>query len=94
MVVDKVIPFPNEPWFLPVCSVSLLKTLVEKKKLLITTNFSFSLSVFYPFEKLSIIFNKFEIVVCEAIPTQQNFGPDRIESICRRQINCNKNDYF
>ena len=28
------------------------------------------------------------------IPTRQNFGPERIESIYRRQINCNKNDYF
>ena len=28
------------------------------------------------------------------IPTQQNFRPDQIESICRRQIKCNKNDNF
>ena len=41
-------PFPNKPWFSRVCSTSLLKTLREKEKLLITSNFSFSHSVFYP----------------------------------------------
>ena len=35
-----------------------LKTLWEKEKLLITSNFSFSHSVFYPFGALSAIFNK------------------------------------
>ena len=39
-------PFPNKPWFLPVCSISFLKTLWEKKKLLVTSNFSFSHEVF------------------------------------------------
>ena len=34
--------FPNKPWSLRVCSKSLLKTLWEKEKLLITSNFSFS----------------------------------------------------
>ena len=42
-------PFPNKPWFLRVCSTSLLKTQWEKEKLLIMSNFSFSHSVFYPF---------------------------------------------
>ena len=56
-------PFPNKPWFLQVCSTSLLKTQWEKEKLLITSNFSFSHSVFYPFGELSGIFIKFEIVV-------------------------------
>ena len=41
-------PFPNKPWFLSVWSTSLLKTLWEKEKLLIMSNFSFSLSVFLP----------------------------------------------
>ena len=27
-------PFPNKPWFLRVCSISLLKSLWEKEKLL------------------------------------------------------------
>ena len=39
-------PFPNNPWFLRVCSTSLLKTLWEKEKLLITSNFSFFSTVF------------------------------------------------
>ena len=58
-------PFPNKPWFLRVCSTSLLKTLWEKEKLLVTSNFSFSHSVFYPFEELSAIFIKLWIVVCK-----------------------------
>ena len=28
------------------------------------------------------------------IPTRQDFGPNQIEKICRRQIKCNKNDNF
>ena len=58
-------PFPNKPWFLRVCRVCLLKTLWEKEKLLVMSNFSFSHSVFYPFRERSAIFNKFEIVVCK-----------------------------
>ena len=40
-------PFTNKPWFLRVCSTSLLKTVWEKEKRLVTSNFSFSHSVFY-----------------------------------------------
>ena len=40
-----------------------LKTLWEKEKLLVTSNFSFSHSVLYPFRELPVIFIKFEIVV-------------------------------
>ena len=58
-------PFPKKPWFLRVCSISLLKTLWEKEKLLVTSNFSFSHSVFYLFKEHSAIFIKFEIVVCK-----------------------------
>ena len=43
-------PFPNKPWFLRVCSTRLLKTLWEKEKLLLTSNFSFSHSVFKPIQ--------------------------------------------
>ena len=57
-------PFPNKPWFLRVCSTSLLKTLWEKEKLLVTSNFSFSHSVFYSFGELYVIFIKLKIVVC------------------------------
>ena len=49
-------PFRNNPWFSCVCSTSLLKTLWEKEKLLIASNFSFSHSVFYPFAELFAIF--------------------------------------
>ena len=58
-------PFPNKPWFLRVCNTSLLKTLWEKEKLLITSNFSFSHSVFYQSEELSSIFIKCGIVICK-----------------------------
>ena len=44
---------------------SLLKTLWEKEKLLITSNFSFSRSVFYPFGELAAIVIQFKIVVCK-----------------------------
>ena len=53
-------PFPNKPWVLRVCSTSLLQTLWKKEKLLVTSNFSFFLSVFYPFGELSAIFIKFK----------------------------------
>ena len=53
------------PWFLRVCSESLLKTLWEKDELLVTSSLSFSHNVFYLFGKRSAIFIKFEIVVCK-----------------------------
>ena len=58
-------PFPNKPWFLQVCSASLLKTLRDKEKLLETSNFSFSPSVFYWFGELSAVFMELEIFVCK-----------------------------
>ena len=58
-------PFPNKPWFLRVCSTGLLKTLWEKEKLLVTSNFSFSRSSFYPFGEYDVIFIKFELVICK-----------------------------
>ena len=45
-------PFPNKPWFLRVWSTSLLKTLWEEEKWLVTSNFSFSHIFFYPFGEL------------------------------------------
>ena len=62
---------PNEPWFLRVYGTSLLKTLWEKTKLLLMSNFFFSHSVFYPFIEISAILIKFEIVVCKLFL----FGP-------------------
>ena len=53
-------PFPNKPVFLCVCSTNLLKTLWEQEKLLVMSNFSFSHSVFYPFEEFSDIFIIFQ----------------------------------
>ena len=43
MLKENINPFPNKPWFLRVCSTTPLKTLW------VTSNFSFSHSVFYPF---------------------------------------------
>ena len=53
-------PFPYNPWFLRICSTALLKTPWEKEKLLVTSNFSSSHSVFYPFEEPSGILLKFK----------------------------------
>ena len=58
-------PFLNKLWFLHACSTSLLKTLWEKEKLLITSNFSFSYSVFHLFGEFSTISITFKIVVCK-----------------------------
>ena len=55
----------TSPCFLCVCSTGLLKTLWEKEKLFVMSNFSFFQSVFYSFGDLSAIFIKFEIVVCK-----------------------------
>ena len=63
VIWERVNPFPNKTCFLFVCSTSLLKTLWKKEKLLVTSNFSFSYSVFYPLEEVSAIFIKFVIVV-------------------------------
>ena len=61
-LIKKTNPFPNKPWFLHVFSTSLLKTLREKKKWLVMSNFSLSHSVFYPFGELSTIFIEFKII--------------------------------
>ena len=45
--------------------MSLLKTPREKEKVHVTSNFSFSHSVFYPFGELCAIFIKFKMVVCK-----------------------------
>ena len=60
-----IFSLPNKPWYLRVSSTSLLKTLREKEKLLVTSNFFFSNCVFYPFGELSAIFIYFKIVVCK-----------------------------
>ena len=71
-------PFRNKPWFLHVCSRSLLKTQWEKEKLLVMSNFSFSHSVFYTFGELSAIFiNPFQTT---------DFRLFQAETLCRRQF--------
>ena len=83
--------FPNKPWFLHVCSTSLLETQWEKEKLLVSSNFSFSDSVSYPFGELSAIFIKFESVVCKLFHILKSLQfvvwkmvkLVHIESICR-----------
>ena len=57
--------FPNKPLFKCVCSTSILKTMWEKEKLLVTNNFSCSHCVFNPFGKFSGIFIEFKIAVCK-----------------------------
>ena len=51
-------PFLNKPCFLCVCSKSLLKTLREKEKLLVKSNFSFSPSVFVPILRTTCHFHQ------------------------------------
>ena len=65
VIWERVIPFPNKPWFIRVCNTTLLKPLWEKDKLLVTSNLSFSHSVFNLFGELSAIFINFKIVVCK-----------------------------
>ena len=56
--------FPNNSWFLPVCSASLENT-AGKGEIARNEHFSFFLSIFFPFGELSAIFIRFEIVVCK-----------------------------
>ena len=60
-------PFPNKPLFLRVCTMSALKTLWEKEKLLVTSNFSFSHRIFYLFQELFTVFIKFKIVCLQTL---------------------------
>ena len=77
--------FPNKFFFLRFFSTSLLKTLWKKEKLLVTSNFSFSHSVFHPFGELSAFFIIFKIVVCilfqfgrvQILSFGKEFNPDQ-----------------
>ena len=64
-VTEALPPFSNNPLFLLDCCTSLLKTPLEKEKLLVTSNFSFSHGVFNSFGELTAIFIESKIVVCE-----------------------------
>ena len=65
-------PFLNKPWFVRVCSISLLKRLWEKEKLLVTDNFYFFHSVFYPSGELPTNFIEFEMVVCKLFELEES----------------------
>ena len=52
VIRKRVNPFQKKPFSLWFCSTNLLKTLCEKEKLLVTGDFSFPHSVFYPFRHL------------------------------------------
>ena len=68
---DFINPFPHNNTFWRPWETSLLETLWEKEKLLVTSNFSFTLIVFYQFWELSAIYIIFKIVVCRLF----QFGP-------------------
>ena len=57
-------PFKNKPWFLHISSTSLENT-VGKGEIARKRNFSFSLSVFYPFGEVDAIIIEVEIVFCK-----------------------------
>ena len=67
-------PLPNKPFFLRVCSTSLLRTRLEKQKLLVKSNFSFSHCIFYPLGELSAILIKFRIVICKLFGRVKNLS--------------------
>ena len=58
-------PFLNKPRFSRVCSRGIWKTLWGKEKLLVTSIFSFSNSVLYPFWEHTVLSIKFKIVLCK-----------------------------
>ena len=65
-------PFSNKPWILRVCCTGLLKTLWEKEKLLVTSNFSFSHSVFYPFWEFSVIFVNLKLLSAKSFSLEES----------------------
>ena len=56
-------PFPKQALVFTCLQNKSFKTMWEKETF--ARNFSFSHSVFYPYENLSAIFIKFKIVVCK-----------------------------
>ena len=59
-------PFPKQALVFKCLQYKcFLKTLWEKNKLLVMSNFSISNSVFYPVGELSGIFIKFKIAICK-----------------------------
>ena len=83
----EVYPFPNKPWFLCVCSRSLLKVQWEKEKSLIMSNFSFFHSVFNSITKRKCHFKKFNLSSANAINLDQSknlsFGKGLTRSLAK-----------
>ena len=89
-------PFPNKLWFLRICNTRFLKTLWEKEKLLVTSNFSFSQQVFYPLQELSAIFIEFEIVVCKLfqfnpLPDDKNLDWSKLKQFAEDNFKFDEN---
>ena len=82
---ESVNPFPNKPLFLRVCSTSHLKTLWKKKKLLVTSNFSFSNSVFYSLGEFFVIFNCLLETLCVWKSLNLSFGKAYGLKHCRKR---------
>ena len=64
----------TSPSFICVCSTSLLKTLREKEKLLVTSNLSFSHSIFYLFGDFSVIMSNFSFFQSVFYPFDELFA--------------------
>ena len=62
LLTTNSLPLPSKPRFLCFCKTCVLKILWVKEKLLVTSNFSCSHCVFYPFRELSAMFIKFKNV--------------------------------
>ena len=71
LIVKTFNPLPNKTW-LRVCSTSLMKTLWEKEKLLVTSNISFSHSVFYPHGELSLFSSKSELSSANSLDLEES----------------------
>ena len=81
--------FPNKPWFLRVCNTSLLKTLGEKEKLLVTSNFSIS-QCFLPIWKTFCHFYQIQNCRLQTLSVWKSlkfFVWERVE--IRKNILCN-----
>ena len=90
LVFSNFNPFPNKPWFLRVYGISLLKTLWEKEKKLVTSIFSFSHGVFYSIKEINHHLSNTEFVVCKCFQfgnVQNSVVWEKVKSVCRREIN-------
>ena len=83
----KINPFPNKPWFLHVYGTSLLKTLWEKEKMLVTSIFSFSHSVSNSIKEINNHFTSIQFVVCKCFKfghVQNSVVWERVKLLLRR----------